>query len=1544
MAVLASVFSRAQITATASTNATVLAQSLAGNGVTISNATLTAANGSSGSFSANNNTNLGISSGVVLTTGRISDLSKAANAGISNIGASFDNGTIGDAQLTTLSGYPTYNASSLTFNVVPIGDKLTFRYVFMSEEYPDFVCANYNDVFGFFVNGPRPAQLGGGNYVNQNVAIVPNSNQNVGINTVNSGVPGPYATPAGCPGSNTAYYRTNASNAYIVYNGGTVVLTATIDVIPCATYTFKLAVADGFDEYYDSGVFIEAGSFTSNRATINTVYSHIGYNSTYEGCSSANVQFNFNAPYSGANAFKFQISGSATNGVDYQFLPDSIVVPQGATSATISIIPFADNIAEGSETVVISLVDACTLQPYAQTTITINDTQNVSIVANNTQLCSNESAQLTALGTVAYSWFPTLGLSNTNSAVTNANPPADQIYTVTGTTGNCISTASINIQKSNLSLNGNAITSSCGNNGGASIILDVTNGKPNYSFLWSDGATTKDRSGLSSGTYIVTVTDAFNCTQSQSFTIQQPTGISISGSKVDATCANTNNGSITLNVAGGAANYSFLWNDGGATQNRSNLAPGNYSVVVTDANNCSGSASFTIQANSTISVASQVSNATCGNANGSAILNVSGGNGNYSFNWSNGAQSQNLINVIGGNYQVTVSDNNACSAIANVQIGSSNTIQATISSTNVACHGGQTGSATAIVNGNGNFSFAWSNGQTGAAQYNLSAGNYTVTVSDANQCSATASVTITEPAAPLNASFSKTDVSCGNALSGSAQILVSGGSPNYSFTWNVPNISGGVATGLAAGNYDVTITDANNCTAFVTFIIEEEQGLSLSATTTPVSCNAGNDGIVNISATGGNGNYSFIWSNTATSASIQNLSSGIYSVTVTDGKGCSASTNVQVTEPLPISIFETHSDIACNSLGSIDVNVSGGNGNYQFMWSDNVTTQNRNNLTAGNYSLVVVDAKQCSAILNVAISNNSNPLTINENIIQPKCFSELGSITLNVSGSNGNLNFIWSDGFSSKDRNNLTAGNYSVTVADNAGCSATKSFNISEPELLKINAQISHISCNGNGSDGSISLTVSGGVGNYSYKWNDNVIAKNRTNLSAGNYSVTVHDGNNCSAVNSFTLQNTTALLVNSQKNDPLCFGSNNGSISLLVSGGDGNYSFIWSNNVSNSSLASNLSAGLYSVTITDGKGCTSIENFSLSQPDSIQLSIISTPNVCFGSPDGTAVLTASGGVSPFQYSIKLLNSSSEINRITNEFTELSAGSYIANVKDNNGCFASANFTIAPAQEDSLLFETKPTSCFNASIADGSIAIIALSKSNVPYEFSLNGNAFTNDTFFNGLKAGNYVITSKNNSGCVVNHQVKIDHAEEFFIELPADTINVEIGHQTALTVNLQNINNAIIEWNAALQPDYLNYTCNTCSQISPVSTTPFTNEYEVKVYNQNNSACFKTAKIVVNVANEMVMPNAFTPNGDGLNDRLYPIFNNNSTVVTDFRIYNSWGQMVHNDASQGWDGNFNAQAQPNGTYTYFVSYQSTNHATGTKTNIQKTGNFVIVK
>ncbi|MFN2424614.1 MAG: choice-of-anchor L domain-containing protein, partial [Cryomorphaceae bacterium] len=257
-------YANAQINITNGQTAAELAQEIVGDGVTITNAQITCADNGFGIFSNGNVTNIGLDGGIVLTTGLTSDIPGENNSDAT----SRERGTAGDADLAAIVGETTLDACVLTFDFVPTDEFITVDYVFGSEEYVEWVCSQYNDVFAFLVNGPNPA---GGNYVNQNVAIVPTSTLAVAINSVNNGTPGLGQGTDPFPVSNceslslTDYYVNNPVGAgtTIEYDGFTVVLSSQLEVIPNQSYTFKFAIADVSDRLWDSGVFIKASSFSS---------------------------------------------------------------------------------------------------------------------------------------------------------------------------------------------------------------------------------------------------------------------------------------------------------------------------------------------------------------------------------------------------------------------------------------------------------------------------------------------------------------------------------------------------------------------------------------------------------------------------------------------------------------------------------------------------------------------------------------------------------------------------------------------------------------------------------------------------------------------------------------------------------------------------------------------------------------------------------------------------------------------------------------------------------------------------------------------------------------------------------------------------------------------------------------------------------------------------------------------------------------------------------------------------------------------------------
>ena len=317
---------------------------LVGNGVTVSNIQFSGASVSLGKFvTGSTATNLGFTQGLILSSGKATE----AAGSVSNF-ASTDNGTGSDAQLASLITQTVKDACVLKFNFIPESDTILFRYVFGSEEYPEYATSGYNDVFGFFITGPNPA---GGNYTNYNIARLPGTNTAVTINNVNNG-----ATNNG-PCQNCQFYMNNQSpaNPYVSYDGRTVVLTALARVIPCTEYQIKLAVGDAGDGIYDSGVFLEANSFSSPQIQVQPIYqTNLVQDHMIEGCS--DVQLVFKLPFvtNVDHWVEYYFQGTATPDVDYTISPNNYnyaIIPAHGDSVIVTINPTADALVEGTENI-----------------------------------------------------------------------------------------------------------------------------------------------------------------------------------------------------------------------------------------------------------------------------------------------------------------------------------------------------------------------------------------------------------------------------------------------------------------------------------------------------------------------------------------------------------------------------------------------------------------------------------------------------------------------------------------------------------------------------------------------------------------------------------------------------------------------------------------------------------------------------------------------------------------------------------------------------------------------------------------------------------------------------------------------------------------------------------------------------------------------------------------------------------------------------------------------------------------------------------------
>lgn len=448
---------------------------------------------------------------------------------------------------------------------------------------------------------------------------------------------------------------------------------------------------------------------------------------------------------------------------------------------------------------------------------------------------------------------------------------------------------------------------------------------------------------------------------------QCPT-FTIDGAVADVSCFGAADGSIVLiEPNNGTSPFSYTWSNGATTKDVYNLPKGTYSVSITDAAGCPGEASFAITEPAKITLQVVKEDVSChGLTDGSLIALANGGASGFSYQWSNGATTDNIGNLSAGTYTVTVTDINNCTTQASATITEPAALSLTASITGVSCNGEDNGSITVMVSG-GTFPylFHWNNGSNASSIANLSAGSYTVTVTDSKLCESMATYTITEPPL-LNVHVATTDASSDVAADGTAEAIAEGGKAPYSYLWSTGATTPKI-TGLTAGNYSVTVTDANGCKKVSTITIQgKECLLTVVSSGTSVTCAGLEDGSATAIPANNTGNAEYLWSNGATTQTISGLAPGGYSVIVTDNIGCTATTTITITQPDTITlkiISITPSTTSTSQNGSISIEVTGGTPGYTFIWYSSgkevSTEQNPSNLNSGFYHVVIKDSHGC---------------------------------------------------------------------------------------------------------------------------------------------------------------------------------------------------------------------------------------------------------------------------------------------------------------------------------------------------------------------------------------------------------------------------------------------------------------------------------------------------------------------------------------------------------------------------------------------------------
>jgi hypothetical protein len=543
---------------------------------------------------------------------------------------------------------------------------------------------------------------------------------------------------------------------------------------------------------------------------------------------------------------------------------------------------------------------------------------------------------------------------------------------------------------------------------------------------------------------------------------------------------------------------------------------------------------------------------------------------------------------VAGTYYVTVTDDHGCikmdSAIINQPAELTITVDSTI---DVLCYGGNEGDVNISVNGGTpDYTYIWSNDSTTQDINNLVAGTYYVTVTDDNSCTKIDSATINQPT-EISISYITTHI-CYGENNGAIDLNVSGGTPPYTYNWST-----GAATkdidSLIADTYYVTVTDNHGCIKIDSVtIIESLSPVSIIHTSNNVLCNGDNTGSIDLYVSGSIPPYIYNWSDGSSTQNIDSLTANTYFVTVTDSIGCIAIDSVVIIEPPELDISYISTNVSCyqGNNGTIDINISGGTPPYNYYWSNGAVTEDINGLIANTYTVFVVDSNGCTLISSIIIEEPT-PVIINY-IITNACYnSNNGAIDLDVSGGTPTYSYNWSNGPTTQDINNLTAGTYYITVIDNNLCISVDSAIITEaPSEISINYISTDVLCNG-GNTGSIDLDISGSVPPYIYNWSNGSSTQDIDNLIIGTYYITVTDSFGCIAIDSITINEPSPLMISFNVIDDST-GNCLGKISAVVSGGTPTYHYNWYDpQLQTTATADSLCGGYYMVAVTDSNGCT---------------------------------------------------------------------------------------------------------------------------------------------------------------------------------------------------------------------------------------------------------------------------------------------------------------------------------------------------------------------
>ncbi|MBK6950386.1 MAG: OmpA family protein [Haliscomenobacter sp.] len=891
----------------------------------------------------------------------------------------------------------------------------------------------------------------------------------------------------------------------------------------------------------------------------------------------------------------------------------------------------------------------------------------------------------------------------------------------------------------------------------AALKAVISGGVPPFTYVWNSGPKTDQLTALGPGLYSLTVTDSKGQQKTASVALTDPRvrlTVQATGSE---TSANAKNGSASATVQGGAAPYSYAWDNGEKTSKAVQLASGSRTVTVTDSKGCTAAGAVEISRDDAplaVSLVSVKEISCAGKADGGLSVSPSGGSAPFSIAWSQpGIQGMEAKDLKPGLYSLTITDGKGIKADTAFVVKEPVALTATAKISKPASIGGRDGQASLqAAGGTLPYRMQWDNGESGPEATQLAAGKHSVQITDAKGCQTTASLEMQENILPLDVSIRLLDqLKCAGDKTATLEVLVSGGKPPYSYDWKNAGLAGDRPRGLGPGEYSLTVKDASGKQASGNFFVKAPE--ALSAVIQPIApASTGNaDGRAAVEVRGGTPQYLYAWDNQENQATAAKLAPGKRTVTITDANGCQTSVSVNITEnilPLSVAIGSTR-PISCAGKpeGALQATISGGKGPFTLQWNQpGVNGEKPANLAAGTYQLTITDATGNKAQAAYELKEPA-PLKLVAQIESPASTNQAnGKAKASASGGTGPYSYQWDNGEAQSVSQKLAPGKRTVTVTDANGCLTVATVDMTE-NILPLAASISEtngIACAGEAT-ASLAVEVNGGKGPFTFTWNaTQAKGQNPSSLPAGNYQLTVADIAGNTAAASWRVSEPKPLQINLLLEAPASTDQSDGKGRAILAGGTPPVQIQWDNGESGES-ARQLAPGKHQVTATDSKNCKTTAEIEVGETVLPLRALIKEerPVSCADAKDAVLALEIQGGKKPYRF---LWQQGSDNQSIQG----LGAGNYRATVSDAIGSSTQVAFTLV-SPPPMQLQAGKQTGAGKSP--DGQASFTATGGS-PPYTFLWDNGEISPDAV--RLASGTHQITVTDARGCKSSAEVVI--------------------------------------------------------------------------------------------------------------------------------------------------------------------------------------------